>query len=150
VPNAFNGTRTGVTIPGGTLAPDQTYHAWLVFAKVRSRATNSYPAVPGVTGFFRQTAFSLRTLSPPPTQGQFQFDTVNYTAGEGSGMAELNVRRVGGSQGQARVTLAITGGSATPVFDYGSLSVSNPFAITLSFADGETSVLVSLPIIDDF
>jgi hypothetical protein len=65
-------------------------------------------------------------------------------------MAQVNVRRVGGSQGLARVTLAITGGTATPVVDYGSLSVSNPFAITLTFGDGETNVSVSFPIFDDF
>src|SRR5262249_7893714 len=60
--NALDGTRTSATIPGGTLAPNQTYHGRLLFAKVRSRDTNSYPAVPGLTAFFRQTGFSLRTV----------------------------------------------------------------------------------------
>jgi len=150
VPHALNGTDTGVTIPAGALEPNQTYHGRLLFAKVRGRNTNSYPSVPGLTAFYRQTGFSLRTVAPPPTQGQFQFDSASYTASEGGSAAQFNVRRVGGSQGQASVTVAITGGTATPVVDYGSLSQGDPFAITLTFADSETNQPISLPIFDDF
>jgi hypothetical protein len=149
-PDSLDGTHTSVAIPAGTLAPGQTYHGRLLFAKRRSLDTNSYPPVPGITAFFRETGFSLQTVAPPPPQGQFQFDTTEYTASEASGMAQLNVRRVGGSQGQAHVTVAISGGTATPIVDYGSLSQGDPFSITLSFADGETNVAVSFPIFDDF
>src|SRR5262249_26357337 len=58
---ALAGNVTSVTIPSNTLLHGRTYVAQLVFAKITAANNASYPGVPGVTGYFEQTDFSLAT-----------------------------------------------------------------------------------------
>lgn len=80
-PGALNGTHTSVVIPANTLYPGRTYSASLMFAKLVTKNTNSYPGVLGIAAYARGTQFTIQTagtpLKPrlmllPRNQGQFQ------------------------------------------------------------------------------
>jgi uncharacterized delta-60 repeat protein/uncharacterized repeat protein (TIGR01451 family) len=75
--------------------------------------------------------------------GSFVFSKAEYIVSEGVGSAIVQVQRIGGSIGQASVTVMTSGGTATPGVDY--IGVSN----VLYFADGETNKTIAIPIVDD-
>ncbi len=76
--------------------------------------------------------------------GQLEFDAASYTVNEGAGTASINVRRVGGSDGQITTQFATTsGGTATITSDYSATSG------TVTFLDQETVKTVTFPIIND-
>ena len=80
-PGALNGTNTSAQIPAGTLAASETHEAGLLFVKFTVVNTNSYPGVLGISGYARETEFSLVTTQPAVTLSepmrisvsQFQF-----------------------------------------------------------------------------
>nr|WP_244329378.1 Calx-beta domain-containing protein [Tolypothrix sp. PCC 7910] len=74
--------------------------------------------------------------------GTVSFNTANYTVNE-NGTANINLIRTGGSDGEISVTLTPTNGTATAGSDY------NNSPITVTFANGETSKTVTIPLIDD-
>ncbi|HON08852.1 MAG TPA: Calx-beta domain-containing protein, partial [Verrucomicrobiota bacterium] len=86
---------------------------------------------------------AVLVINDDDSVGGFVFSTNQYVVSEGVGNAVVEVKRVGGKIGQASVTVMTTSGTATPGVDY--IGISN----VLTFADGETSKLVSIPIIDD-
>src|SRR5262245_14660673 len=76
----------------------------------------------------------------PPT---IQFSTASYTVREDGGSAKITVKRTGGSRGSASVLFSTSDGSARNGTDYQAVSQ------VLSFADGETTKTVAIPIFND-
>ncbi len=83
---------------------------------------------------------SASTSSP----GTFQFGSASYSVGEGAGKVNLTVNRVGGSGGTVTVDWGTQQNTATVNVDYQGVSWT-----PLTFADGETSKVVSVNIIQD-
>ena len=75
--------------------------------------------------------------------GELQFSERAYRVGEEGPAATITVVRTGGDAGPAGATLTLSGGTATLSEDYSGATFS------VLFADGETSKLVLLPIVDD-
>lgn len=83
------------------------------------------------------------TILDQDQAGQFRFSSAAYSAVEGSGSLMVTVNRVNGSTGSATVEYSTSDGTAVQGFDYRSTSG------TLFFANGETSKVVYVPIIDN-
>jgi uncharacterized delta-60 repeat protein len=81
-----------------------------------------------------------RLLSGP---GTVSFSAANYSVNESAGTATITVNRTGGSVGAVTVNYSTSDGTATAGSDYNSASG------TLSFADGETSKSINIPITND-
>ncbi len=68
-PKALAGTRTSAIIPAYTLSPGTLYTAKLLFIKVTTLDTTSYPGALGIAGFGRETHLEIATaggtVSPP-------------------------------------------------------------------------------------
>ncbi|HEU5149656.1 MAG TPA: PKD domain-containing protein, partial [Iamia sp.] len=75
--------------------------------------------------------------------GQIQLSQAEYRGTEGGGVATVTISRVSGDDGAVGVTLATGTGTATAGVDY------TPVNQTVSFADGQTSRTVDIPITDD-
>ena len=80
------------------------------------------------------------TVNQPQT---IEFSSPTFAVSEGGGAAQLIVNRQGGSAGTATVDYATSDGSATQVGDY-TIKLG-----TLTFANGETSKTLQIPIVDD-
>ncbi|HEY9695957.1 MAG TPA: Calx-beta domain-containing protein [Trichocoleus sp.] len=88
--------------------------------------------------------FALARLAPPPTV-QFS-QAVPYQAGEGAGTTSVvNLVRNGDTTIASQVQVNISGGTATAGTDYSNTG----FPLTISFAAGETSKAVAIPIAQD-
>ena len=107
-----------------------------------STAPPSVQAVPDpVKAAIDQVRFeALRQALQP---GHFQFGAATYSANESSQIATIPVIRTGGSQGVVTVTFATRDGTATAGTDYTATTQ------TLTFADGETTKTVTIPILND-
>lgn len=77
------------------------------------------------------------------TPGQFSFAATNYTVDESSASVQVQVDRVGGADGTVSVEYATVDQSTTQLEDY------VPVVGRLTFGDGQTSMLVTVPIIQD-
>jgi Ca2+-binding RTX toxin-like protein len=76
--------------------------------------------------------------------GTIQFNNANYSVNEdGTAINTITLSRTGGSNGAVGVTLTPSNGTATSPADF------NNVAITVNFANGETSKTVAIPIVDD-
>ncbi|HEX6623850.1 MAG TPA: Calx-beta domain-containing protein [Pyrinomonadaceae bacterium] len=75
--------------------------------------------------------------------GSLQFSAAAYNADEGAGTAAVSIDRVGGSEGATTVFFITSDGTATAGQDYTDTE------IPVSFAAGETSKTVLVPIADD-
>ena len=80
------------------------------------------------------------TVNQPQT---LQFNAATMNVPEDSTAVNVIVSRTGGSVGPATVDYATSNGTATQVGDY-TIKLG-----TLRFADGETSKIISIPIVDD-
>jgi lysophospholipase L1-like esterase len=80
---------------------------------------------------------------PEPVPGAIAFDSESYTVAEDGTTASITLVRTGGSAGAVSVDLALTDGSAVAPGDY------DDTLQTITFADGETSRVVTIPIVDD-
>ncbi|WP_053540396.1 ELWxxDGT repeat protein [Anabaena sp. WA102] len=76
--------------------------------------------------------------------GSFSFTAATYNINE-RGTAIISLTRTGGSDGEVSVTVTATDGIATAGSDYNNSNLP----VTLTFANGETSKNVIIPIIDD-
>jgi hypothetical protein len=85
--------------------------------------------------------FTTSTTQPQP--GSLQFGAPTYNVGEAGGTATVTVTRTGGSAGAVSVNYATSNGTATAGSDYTAVSG------TLTFADGETTKTLTVPITDD-
>jgi subtilisin-like proprotein convertase family protein len=75
--------------------------------------------------------------------GQIQLSSVEYRGTEGGGVAAVTIDRVSGDDGVVGVTFTTGTGTATAGVDY------TPVTQTVTFADGDTSETVNIPIADD-
>jgi RHS repeat-associated protein len=76
--------------------------------------------------------------------GVLSFNQGNFTVKEdGTPIAEITVIRSEGSNGQVSITVTPSNGTAAAPYDY------NNAPITVTFAHGETSKKIAIPIIDD-
>src|SRR5262249_37669047 len=75
--------------------------------------------------------------------GNLKFDASSYSFNEDVGSATLTVQRTNGTTGIITVDYFTTSGTATGGVDYATT------AGTLTFADGETSKVIMVPIIND-
>lgn len=75
--------------------------------------------------------------------GAFQFSAISYSVQEGDGDAEVTVIRAGGSNGTTTVSYETVNFTAVAGSDYTARSG------TLTFAPGETTKTILIPIIDD-
>jgi CSLREA domain-containing protein len=75
--------------------------------------------------------------------GSLQFNTASYNMREEVGSATITVIRTGGSKGTLSVNYSSADGTATAGSDYTAVSG------TLVFADGETSKIFGVPIVND-
>ncbi len=78
-----------------------------------------------------------------PGPGSLQWSATNYAVAEGSANVTLTVNRVAGSAGAVTVNYVTSDGTAVAGSDYTTASAS------LSFADGETTRTITVPILDD-
>jgi Domain of unknown function (DUF4394)/Calx-beta domain len=82
-------------------------------------------------------------MSVGPAPGSIRFAYANYSAAENAGNAVITLLREAGSQGTVGATLNTALGSATVGADLTAITTA------VSFANGETSKTVLIPILDD-
>ncbi|MEL6939572.1 MAG: Calx-beta domain-containing protein, partial [Cyanobacteria bacterium J06598_1] len=79
-----------------------------------------------------------------PQPGRFSLGAASYEISESNSAAvPITIERTEGSQGEVSVTVQLTDGSAIAPDDYSSTP------ITVTFADGETTKTVTVPIVND-
>jgi len=82
--------------------------------------------------------------------GAFALPMIPSSAFEAAGSVSVQISRVGGSVGAVTVDYATSAPPATPDHDPATPGVDyTPIAGTLTFADGEVSKTVTIPILDD-
>jgi len=75
--------------------------------------------------------------------GTIALAAATVSVNEGAGNASFVINRTGGSDGSVTVTYATSNGSATAGSDYTAVNT------TVTFADGETTKTVTVPILED-
>ena len=85
---------------------------------------------------------TTRDIAIEPPQ-RVQFSAPLYSVNENAGAATMTVKRNGGSGGPLSVNYASSNGTAAAGQDYTATSG------TMTFADGETSKTLSVPLLDD-
>jgi Ca2+-binding RTX toxin-like protein len=91
-----------------------------------------------------QTTAVLNIIDNDAMPGVLAFSEANYSINEdGTTVVAVNVNRTGGSDGAVSATISLTDGTATRPDDYINTSV------TVNFANGETSKVVTIPIVND-
>lgn len=83
------------------------------------------------------------TITNDDKAGTIEFSAATYTVSEAAGTATVVVTRTGGLAQGVTVTFATSAGTATPGDDYTETTT------TVTFAGGETSKAVTVPIIND-
>ena len=78
-----------------------------------------------------------------PIPGEIAFDNSSYTVAEDGSSATITLVRTFGSDGEVQVEVTFTDGTAIATSDYDA----TPQVVT--FADGETTKVITVPIIDD-
>ncbi|NCR90587.1 MAG: hypothetical protein GPJ05_15820, partial [Microcystis aeruginosa G13-10] len=97
----------------------------------------------GATLGTQQTA-TLTIIDNDAVPGVIQFSNATYSVNEnGTPVTAVTLTRSNGSDGTVSVTLTPSNGTATAPSDY------NNTAITVNFANGETSKTVTIPIVND-
>jgi hypothetical protein len=77
------------------------------------------------------------------TKGSVSFSQTDVTVSEGAGVAILGLTRTGGSVGSLSVDYVVRNGTATVGSDF------LPTQGAITFADGETTKMLTVPLIDD-
>lgn len=90
-------------------------------------------------GFFQYSAGP----SEPVLPGRFAFSALNYSVDERSPSIQVRVDRLGGTDGVASVEYATVDVTTTQLEDY------VPVVGKLTFGDGQASMLITIPIIQD-
>jgi hypothetical protein len=103
--------------------------------------TTYYWSVQAVDSGFAGSAFATEGTFTVPES--FAFSAATYSVGEGGGSATVTINRSGYTAGTATVHIATANGTATAGSDYTAVSQD------VSFAAGETSKTVSIPITND-
>ncbi len=108
----------------------------LTLSNAAGGATLGAPAAVTVT-------ISDNDSAPPPQPGTLRLTAGSVSVSEGGGSVTLTVQRVSGTDGAVTVSYATTNGTATAGTDYTATSG------TLSFADGQASRTISVPVLED-
>jgi hypothetical protein len=87
--------------------------------------------------------FSNCVTAQPANPGNFNLNSATYTANENTNSVVVTVNRTGGTLGGVTVNYATADGTATAGQDYTAASG------TLTFASGEMSKQISIPILED-
>ncbi len=87
-------------------------------------------------------AVNLETRPNEP--GRFEFDAANYSVNENGGTVEITINRVNGNDGIVTIDWMTQGVTATFAQDYGNFNWTG-----LTFADGETSKIETISIVND-
>ncbi|WP_242057682.1 Calx-beta domain-containing protein [Nostoc sp. FACHB-87] len=91
-----------------------------------------------------QNTATLTIIDNDAAPGIIAFSGANYSINEdGTPIVAVTLNRTGGSNGAVSVILTPSNGTATASADY------NNTPITVNFANGETSKIVTIPIVDD-
>jgi len=91
---------------------------------------------------------AVLTIQDDEPGGTVQFTATVTTVSEGVGVAQVLVSRTGSTAGGATVDFATANGTAIAGTDFGILGDATPPSGTLTFAAGQTSRSVIVPIID--
>ena len=127
-------TNKNVTIP---IIDDNVYEPTETVNLALSNPTG------GATLGTQQTAV-LNIIDNDAVPGVIQFSNANYSVNEdGTPVTAVTLTRTNGSNGEVSATINLTNDTATAGSDYSNSS------ITVTFANGETSKTVNIPIIDD-
>ncbi|WP_306297041.1 Calx-beta domain-containing protein [Nostoc sp. C052] len=87
---------------------------------------------------------AVQAINRASTAGILAFESANFSVNEdGTPVTQVKVVRTDGSYGQVSATINLTDSTATSPSDY------NNAPITVTFANGETSKIVTIPIVDD-
>ncbi len=140
---ALNGTNLSAILAAGVLNSNQTYNARLLFVKRAAINSTNIPGATGISGYYKQTRFPLKTLPAPPAAGRVQFSMRNFSSPEDAGPAVVTVTR-SGSQGTVSVNFSATDGTAKTGLDY------TGFSTALVFANGVTTTNIPITLLDDF
>ncbi|MEZ6120154.1 MAG: Calx-beta domain-containing protein [Pirellulaceae bacterium] len=89
------------------------------------------------------TQITIVDNDQPVDRGTIQLSQASYQIAENAANVSITIQRVGGSTGAVTVDFATIADSATANQDY------TPSVGTLTFADGQTSQTVTIPIVDD-
>ncbi|MFM8006176.1 MAG: Calx-beta domain-containing protein, partial [Dolichospermum sp.] len=96
------------------------------------------------SGYHDVLSWDFNTTYNPISSGKIAFSSPTYSFNEnGNIVAAVTINRTGGSFGEVSVILTPSNGSAIAPSDY----TNTP--ITVTFANGETSKTVTIPIVDD-
>ncbi|HXI72013.1 MAG TPA: Calx-beta domain-containing protein [Verrucomicrobiae bacterium] len=82
----------------------------------------------------------LTIIDTTPGPGRLSFSATNYVVNEADGIASVIVLRTNGSSGSVSVAYTTVPGTAQPSINYNTTSG------TLTFANGETSKMISIPL----
>ena len=91
-------------------------------------------------GYFQYASKDGGTTEQP---GSFAFEESSYTVDEAGNSVQVRVNRVGGTDGVVSVDYATVAGTATALEDF------VPVTGTLTFGDGQESMLITIPVIQD-
>ena len=111
-------------------------------------STGTWRPEDGIVPGFRESE-TLHTngifqfAEPTNSPGRFRFELNEVRVDESSNSVQVRVDRVGGSEGVVNVDYATSDLSTTELEDY------VPVVGKLTFGDGETSMLVTIPIVQD-
>jgi hypothetical protein len=141
---APNATSTTVTYPSPATASDNCPGTTITYSPASGSSFNL--GTTPVTATAKDASGNTATCTFNVTVNQpqsFQINSPTYAVSETGGAVSLVVTRSGGSSGTATVDYATQDGSATQKGDY---IIERG---TLTFANGETSKTIQIPIIDD-
>ncbi|WP_430885034.1 Calx-beta domain-containing protein [Fusibacter sp. JL216-2] len=135
---SFADSETSKTITV-SIVDDSTYESSETVEVTLSNATGG-----ASLGTDKVATLTITDDDTAPVAGIIQFDPVTISVGEGESTAELTVKRTDGSDGAVSVDYAVTSGSA--------IGLGTDYTLTdgtLNFADGETSKVIEVIIVDD-
>ncbi|HUS11297.1 MAG TPA: Calx-beta domain-containing protein [Pyrinomonadaceae bacterium] len=133
--------------PGGSANPTTAAVSWNVQVPPLKTLVVVVMEVNAGTPATPYTVKESGLMGPPLAGGgecpRIQFSASSLTVSEGGGAATLTINRTGISSGVATVDYATQDGTATQKGDY---TIKRG---TLTFADGETTKTLEVPIVDD-
>ncbi|MBI5760277.1 MAG: hypothetical protein HZA46_17315, partial [Planctomycetales bacterium] len=133
---------------GVTINSNPTFTQVASFPHQRPNRAFFNPYAPGEVWIASNGAGMLvgNAASPDRT---FEFSGANFSVNENAGSATITVNRTGDNANVMSVDYRISDGTATNGSDYTSTNLATGITGTLTFLPGQSSVTVSLPIIND-
>lgn len=133
---------------GITINPTPTFVLVDSFPHQRPNRVFFNPYVPGEVWIASNGAGMLVGNASSPDR-TVEFSSANWSVNENGGPATITVQRTGDNANSMSVDYRITDGTATNGADYTSTNLATGITGTLTFLPGQSSVTISLPIIND-